>query len=452
MSIPPETRNRPFMTRSFLPLALITLGVVFLLGNMLPGPGHAGLILVGLGIAFAVGRLTTGRYGYSVPAGLLIAIGCYVAMLEMGTMRGMSAAGEFFLLLGGGFVLTYLIGMRPQAAWPLIPAAVLIVLGLLLFGFASVVPVSTFGWIVNYWPAVLVLLGLWLLFRDHLPPSVRAPVGTIGGIALLGYGILAAIATVTSAGTFARPAFMPGFGSSPFNDEITLEQPIAAGQTFSVTNTSGQTVVHGGDSSSVHLIARRHFWDQSHPPEVLLAPVANGVTLSLPDVGRSLGPGSSVDLEIEVPSGVQVVAESSSGSLDVSDISGSVHTNTSSGSQDLRGISGEVDANASSGQIRASELVHLRSAETSSGSIRLQGVFTEAAQVRASSGSVQITFAPGSAVVLNVSTNSGSINARGVNLSNQHQEKNSLSGTLGAPAEGATLSIQTSSGSVTLGQ
>src|SRR5262249_22616846 len=50
MSIPPETRNRPFMTRSFLPLALITLGVVFLLGNMLPGPGHAGLILVGLGI------------------------------------------------------------------------------------------------------------------------------------------------------------------------------------------------------------------------------------------------------------------------------------------------------------------------------------------------------------------------------------------------------------------
>ncbi|HET6316919.1 MAG TPA: DUF4097 family beta strand repeat-containing protein [Chloroflexota bacterium] len=440
------------LSRSFLPLALITLGVVFLLGNVLPGPGRAGLILLGLGAAFAIGRVTTGRYGYSVPAGILIAIGCYVVVLEMGAPRGASAAGAFFLLLGGGFVLTYLIGMRPHAVWPLIPAAVLICLGLLLFGWASMVPVASFAWIVNYWPVVLVLLGLWLLFRDKLPTEVRAPVATVGGIALLGYGILAAIASVASAGTLARPWFMPTFGGAPFNDEITLDQPMA-GQTFTVTNTSGRTVIHGGSGTGVHVIARRHFWNEDQPPRVSLVQRSDGVTLEMPDLGRpSFGPNSSVDLDIEVPGGVQVNAESSSGSLDMADILGPVHARTSSGSQDLKNIGGELYVTASSGQIRGSDLAHVRDVQTSSGAIRLQGVFNESAQVRASSGSVQITFAPASAVGIEVRTSSGGINARNANLSDQRPERNSLSATLGSPAAGATLQIQTSSGSVTLSQ
>ncbi len=453
MSTPSETRNRSVLSRSFLPLALITLGVVFLLGNVLPGPGRAGLILLGLGAAFAIGRLTTGRYGYSVPAGILIAIGCYVVVLETSAPRGASAAGAFFLLLGGGFVLTYLIGMRPHALWPLIPAAVLICLGLLLFGWASMVPVASFAWIVNYWPVVLVLLGLWLLFRDHLPAEVRAPVATVGGIALLGYGILAAIASVTSAGTLGRPWFMPNFGGTPFNDEITLDQPIPTGQTFTVTNTSGRTVIHGGSGTGVHVIARRHYWNEGQPPQVSLAPRADGVALEMPDLGRpSFGQNWSVDLDVEVPSSVQVNADSSSGSLDIAGIVGSVRARTSSGSQELKDISGELFATASSGQIRGSDLAHVRDVQTSSGAVRLQGVFNESAQVRASSGSVQITFAPGSAVAVEVRTSSGGINARGANLSNQRPERNSLSATLGSPAAGATLQIQTSSGSVTLSE
>src|SRR5205085_3310891 len=99
--------------------------------------------------------------------------------------------------------------------------------------------------IIGYWPIVLVLLGLWLLFRDQLPVDMRAPVATIGGIALLGYGVLAAVASVASAGTLARPGFMANFGSPPFSDEITLDQPLIAGQTFTLSNTSGRTVIHG---------------------------------------------------------------------------------------------------------------------------------------------------------------------------------------------------------------
>src|SRR5205814_9022176 len=184
--------------------------------------------------------------------------GAYVALMASGGPRGLSGAGSFFLLLGGGFVLTYLIGMRPAAVWPLFPAVVLICLGLLLFGWASMAPVASFAWIVGYWPAVLVLIGLWLLFRDHIPAHLRAPVATVGGIALVGYGILAAFASIASTGPLARPSFFANFGGAPFNDEIALDQPIAAGQTFTVTNSSGKTTIHGGGGSGVQLIAKPH--------------------------------------------------------------------------------------------------------------------------------------------------------------------------------------------------
>ena len=68
----PYRRGSP-LSRSFLPLALITLGVVFLLGNLVPDRSRGGLVVLGLGAAFALGRLTTGRYGYAVPAGILLA-------------------------------------------------------------------------------------------------------------------------------------------------------------------------------------------------------------------------------------------------------------------------------------------------------------------------------------------------------------------------------------------
>ena len=99
----PEQRPRSALSRSFVPLALITVGVVFLLGNLVPaGPGRGGLILLGLGIAFAVGRVTTGRYGYAVPAGILLGIGSYVALQEMAGTQPLQNSSWFFILLGLG--------------------------------------------------------------------------------------------------------------------------------------------------------------------------------------------------------------------------------------------------------------------------------------------------------------------------------------------------------------
>src|SRR5437879_10099321 len=156
-------RRGSVLSRTFLPLALITLGVVFLLSNLIPERGRGGLVVLGLGAAFLIGRVTTGRYGYAVPAGILLAIGTYISLQDLQMFQAIRGGGPFFVLLGLGFALDYVIGVRPGAVWPLFPAAVMIGLGLVLFGAASFGAMASLGWIVDYCDAALCMLVVWVL-------------------------------------------------------------------------------------------------------------------------------------------------------------------------------------------------------------------------------------------------------------------------------------------------
>src|SRR5690242_15481743 len=92
---PDPYRRGSALSRSFLPLALITVGVVVLLSNfassLISDRGRGGLVVFAMGAAFAVGRVTTGRYGYAVPAGLLMAIGLHIVVGAMDIARGASS-------------------------------------------------------------------------------------------------------------------------------------------------------------------------------------------------------------------------------------------------------------------------------------------------------------------------------------------------------------------------
>jgi Putative adhesin len=431
----PYHRGSP-LSRSFLPLALITLGVVFLLGNLVPERGRGGLILLGLGAAFAIGRVTTGRYGYSVPAGLLLAIGAHVSLEQVEGVRGLASGGLFFVLLGLGFVAIYVLGMRPLAVWPLVPGAILVGLGLVMLGVSSLAPLASLSWIVNFWPVALVLLGVWLLFRDSLPTQAQRPIATFGGLALLAYGILAAAASVAAGGAIPRTGTAAGFGPSPLTDTVTLEQPIADGQTFSVNNATGRTIIHGGSGSVVHVVATRHSRMGGQGPDVRLTPTGSGVNLdSSPSHGGfPFADANWVEYDVEVPATVAVKAQTTSGSLEID------------------GVSGTVDATTNSGEIRGSALRHLHQAQTSNGSISLEGVFTDQARVATSSGSVTVKLLPGTAVDLDVHTGSGSVEPQNLVLSGGVTRRDTLQGAIGSPTPGATLTIQTSSGSVYISQ
>lgn len=461
------------LSRSFLPLALITLGVVFLLSNLVPERGRGGLVVLGLGAAFLIGRVTTGRYGYAVPGGILLAIGTYTSLQDLQIFQAVRGGGPFFVLLGLGFALVYVIGGRPGAVWPLFPASVLIGLGLVLFGAASFSALASLSWIVAYWPAVLVLLGVWLLFRDHLPVAARRPIATLGGLMLLAYGILAAAASIATAGTVGRTGF-GNFGSPPFADTIPLDSPISEGQTFNVNNPSGRTTIHGNSTSSnVHVVATRRFSIAGHAPDVHFTPTGSGLSLDATSSGPRIPFSSpnSVDYTIDVPAAVVVKAQASSGQIEIDGVSGdvqadassgqlsltnlggAVQAHSSSGSIQLSNIAGEVRATTSSGKITGTELRHVREASSNSGYVSLEGTFTDPAQIHTSSGSVNVKLMPGSAVRLDVKTNSGSITPRGgLQLTGGETKRDRLTGALGTPAADATLNIETSSGSVIISQ
>jgi hypothetical protein len=459
------------LSRSFLPLALITLGVVFLLGNVLPEPGRGSLIVLGLGLAFGVGRVTTGRYGYAVPAGILIAVGIYIGLRDLGVLQATRGPGAFFILLGVGFGLIYLIGWRPAAIWPTFPAVVLLGVGLLVLGISSLAPLAALSWIVGYWPAALVLLGLWLLVRDQLPMQVRRPVGMLGGLGLLAYGVLAAAATVAAGGA-TRTGLAPGFGASPFANTVSLDAPLGAGQTFTVDNPGGRTTIRATNGTNVHVAATRHYGPGGQAPEVRLSPNSAGVSLEATGLSNRFFFGSPnwVDYAVEVPAAVRVKAQSSSGEIEVdgvggnvevetgsgrlnlTNLGGAVQARTSSGEVDLGNVGGEVRVSTSSGQIHGTDLRHLREATATSGLVSLEGVFTEQANVHASSGTVQIKLLPGSAVRLDVHTSSGSIEPHGLVLSGGTTQQRTLTGALGSPPPDAVLSVDTSSGNVTISQ
>ena len=201
----PPTRPENADTRNggrqpaLVALLLIGLGLFFLAANFWQLSG--GIFFVALGLAFLVARVTTGRYGLAVPAGILLGFGAFVA-LEDTTLAatGADPGGWFFVMLGLGFLAVYIVGGRLESLWPLIPAAILADFGLILLGAFNLQSLAQFAWMAQYWPLVLIGFGLWLVLRDRIPPSVRLPAAIIGVIALLAYAQVA-IGAVVAANT-----------------------------------------------------------------------------------------------------------------------------------------------------------------------------------------------------------------------------------------------------------
>jgi hypothetical protein len=183
-------------------LVLIAVGVVMLVGNLL-GAGGAALFL-GIAAAFAVARFATGRYGFAVPAGVLLGFGGFVLASEGRLLPG-DTGPWFFYFLGAGFLAVYLIGLRPAEAWPLVPAAVLAGFGAWLSGGLRFEPVREYAWLASYWPGVLIVVGLWLIARDRLSPPVRSFLGVLVVAAVALYGLIVVAATAGPAAVIVVP-------------------------------------------------------------------------------------------------------------------------------------------------------------------------------------------------------------------------------------------------------
>jgi len=116
------------------------------------------LFLGGIALAFWVIYLVNTDYWWAViPGGVLLTLAVVAGLSEV--MEGVEMGGVFFFGLGLTFgLLAFLPTPEGRLKWALIPAIVLLVMGALVTAAAAQ--------LINYlWPALMILGGLYLLYR-----------------------------------------------------------------------------------------------------------------------------------------------------------------------------------------------------------------------------------------------------------------------------------------------
>lgn len=447
---------------------LIGLGAILLLATIIPL--NSGVLVLAMGVTFLIVRMTTGNYGFAVPAGILLGIGAYAALSDAQVLPA-DHPGWVLIFLALGFLSIYPLGGRIGMIWPVFPAAILLAVGLGFFDLPLFTRLASYARIATYWPATLILIGAWLLIRDHVPVVARRPLGIavissviLYGTIALAAGLAASMNLIGSTGNSSGIWFATPSGGA--GESTTLTEPAYPGDTLNIVNdTGGDTWVIVGADPEVRVQATRQ---SGLGPAASVQLTTNQGIISL-EGRRAPGTGirtSAVSFVVAVPREIPVTVQSSSGSVQIADrqadlqienssgnidlarIDGAVSAHTSSGNMRLVDVSGNVRATTSSGSINGSGLRHVQFAQSSSGSIHLTGSFHQDAQIQTSSGSVNVGFTPDSSVRIAANTSSGSIGTTDLQLTSSSQTPHTLNAILGSGT--GLLSITTSSGSIWL--
>jgi len=141
--------------------ALLGLAALIALDEFFPRVGDilgGTLFLGGIGLAFwVIYFLKRESWWAVIPGGVMFTL-ALIAGLDS-VFEGLETGGVLFLGLGLTFGLLYFLPTpHGRMKWALIPAAVLLVMGLLITA-------ATTGLLNYLWPIALILAGLYLLFR-----------------------------------------------------------------------------------------------------------------------------------------------------------------------------------------------------------------------------------------------------------------------------------------------
>ena len=102
------------------------------------------------------------RWWAIIPGGVLLTLGM-VSVLD--NVNGFETGGSFFLGLGLTFILVAILPGGNARSWALIP-------GIMLLLFGALLATPYFGVADYFWPAVLILLGGYLVFRFFRKQSI----------------------------------------------------------------------------------------------------------------------------------------------------------------------------------------------------------------------------------------------------------------------------------------
>lgn len=120
-------------------------------------------LLIALGIIFIILYYTKKLQGFIIPGMLLNATGIYLILLRY--MNDRYAAPSIFLLLGFAFYAIYFMAYMGNSNWPLVPATILLAVGILSYAFSF----EVITWNMLYlkrdyiWPLLMIGTGLLIL-------------------------------------------------------------------------------------------------------------------------------------------------------------------------------------------------------------------------------------------------------------------------------------------------
>ena len=156
-------------------IVLILAGLYFLLGA-LPGvnlPEGTFFVLVGLGLL--IGRLTTGKCGFTISGFIVLCLGAGWMAADLLMLPGKYASVVTPLALSLAFFLIHICEFRRIGNWPIIPALILLCVGGgLLILFTPGLNALLKPYYGTIFPALLILVGICLLVRG-IAHSPRAP-------------------------------------------------------------------------------------------------------------------------------------------------------------------------------------------------------------------------------------------------------------------------------------
>jgi DUF4097 and DUF4098 domain-containing protein YvlB len=266
----------------------------------------------------------------------------------------------------------------------------LVVIGLLFLVNNLWPEVSLWSLAWNYWPLLLILIGVIGLVEAlyQAARGIPNPPRPLAGAGV--FWIVIVITFFNWAGTdrnFRFLSFSPG-GIHFLGTEYTYQvnqTGVATGVTRLVLdNLHGSLALRGGDSGEVkvagHKIVRAFSRtdadraDQQSP--IRITRDGDRLIISSDESGTSNTLSISAELEITVPRGVEVEASGHNGRLTMDDISGTVDI-TGRGDIQLTNIAKDVRIDSSHGEIRATDLKGRLDVKGSGSDVQIENVADE---------------------------------------------------------------------------
>ena len=124
--------------------------------------------LLGLGVGLALIAIVSSSYRALVGGMVLLGLGAGMVLGDRG-VAGLASGAWILLGLGAGFVGVWLLALvlgLNRHWWPLVPGTILLALGGARFlRRVAVIPPEVMVVVRTWWPAALVVTGVWVLVR-----------------------------------------------------------------------------------------------------------------------------------------------------------------------------------------------------------------------------------------------------------------------------------------------